>query len=192
MISSEKQMLRSRIGAELSRMSPDARVRASAAVAANLVQRLGENAGTIFGFAPLRQEPDWTAALAAGWKIALPRIEQERLVFHHVDSLDVLVSGAFGTREPVNELGTVAPISSARAVLVPGVAFDRLGRRLGRGGGFYDRFLAVTGPQVLKIGVCFDLQIVEEVPSEPHDVRMDAVVTESGWIEMPDTATRPG
>ena len=65
-------------------------------------------------------------------------------------------------------------------ILVPGLAFDKSGARLGRGRGFYDRFLAgITG---FRVGVCFDWQLVESVPVEAHDIRMDAVVTPSQII----------
>jgi len=65
-------------------------------------------------------------------------------------------------------------------VIVPGVAFTANGDRLGQGGGWYDRFLAATGPGCTTIGVGFDLQLVERLPVEPHDVPLDHVVTESG------------
>jgi 5-formyltetrahydrofolate cyclo-ligase len=65
-------------------------------------------------------------------------------------------------------------------VIVPGVAFTASGDRLGQGGGWYDRFLAAIRPECVTIGVGFDLQVVDAVPVEPHDVRLDHVVTESG------------
>jgi 5-formyltetrahydrofolate cyclo-ligase len=65
---------------------------------------------------------------------------------------------------------------------VPGLAFTRKGLRLGRGGGYYDRYLAALPPTTLKIGVCFALQLVDAMPTEPHDQRMNAVVTEEGLV----------
>lgn len=65
-------------------------------------------------------------------------------------------------------------------VVVPGLAFTSAGDRLGQGGGWYDRFLAATGPACVRVGVCFDEQIVESIPIEAHDVPVDAVVTPTG------------
>lgn len=69
------------------------------------------------------------------------------------------------------------------AVLIPGLSFDRHGYRLGKGGGNYDRFLS-DNPQLTPIGVCFDQQLVDELPHEPHDVPMRRVCTELGWIDV--------
>ena len=63
-------------------------------------------------------------------------------------------------------------------IVVPGVAFDARGGRLGYGGGFYDRFLASAGEGAIRIGICFEVQVVDEVPMAGHDLRVDAVVTE--------------
>ena len=67
-------------------------------------------------------------------------------------------------------------------VIVPGVAFTPDGARLGQGGGWYDRFLAKVRPDCTSIGVGFDLQVVDVLPTEPHDVRLDSIVTESGAV----------
>jgi 5-formyltetrahydrofolate cyclo-ligase len=67
-------------------------------------------------------------------------------------------------------------------ILVPGLAFSNDRRRLGRGGGFFDRLLAGRAAQAFKLGICFSFQITDEVPSEPHDVVMDAVITDSGAL----------
>ena len=67
-------------------------------------------------------------------------------------------------------------------ILVPGLAFSRGRHRLGRGGGYFDRLLGGRGAQAFKLGICFSFQIVDQLPSEPHDVTMNAVVTESETI----------
>lgn len=77
----------------------------------------------------------------------------------------------------------VAP-AMVDVALIPGLAFDPLGRRLGRGGGHYDRLLPLLRPDCLRIGVCFELQRVAAVPEEPWDQRVDAVVTEAGIWEV--------
>jgi 5-formyltetrahydrofolate cyclo-ligase len=75
-------------------------------------------------------------------------------------------------------------------VIVPGVAFTVNGDRLGQGGGWYDRFLAAIGPGCTTIGVGFDIQLVERLPVEPHDVRLDHVVTESGMASRSPPSAR--
>ena len=86
-------------------------------------------------------------------------------------------TGAFGIREPVGT--TMEP--SPDLVLVPGLAFDTTGGRLGRGKGFYDRWLAAN-PTVRSVGICFKCQIVESLPFESHDARVSAIVSEEGVL----------
>jgi len=71
-------------------------------------------------------------------------------------------------------------------VIVPGVAFDRKGHRLGFGAGYYDRFLPKLRPGVKKIAVAFEVQLVDSVPAEEHDIRMDAILTEEQLISLPN------
>jgi 5-formyltetrahydrofolate cyclo-ligase len=120
------------------------------------------------------------ALRSQGCAIAYPRCVDVRtaeraLVFCRVENLDELRPGAFGLSEPLD----AQPLASLHleAVIVPGVAFDRLGRRLGYGGGYYDRWLAAfTG---LSVGLCFEAQIVEDLPEDAHDVRLQTVITEA-------------
>lgn len=137
----------------------------------------------MLGFAPLRLEPDWLSDWA-GTEIALPRIEGERMVFYRVtDPARELCMGQFGAREPFADDATRVRPEDAATILVPGLAFDETGGRLGRGGGFYDRFLATSASRARTLGVGFACQLVDRVPLEAHDIQLDAVVTEDGWIE---------
>lgn len=86
--------------------------------------------------------------------------------------------GAFHIEEPTGN-NTVSP-DDIELVVVPGVAYDRFGNRLGRGKGFYDRLLQST--RATKVGVCYEFQLLDEVPSEEHDVKMDMVISQSGCI----------
>lgn len=182
MIPTEKQMLRLRIAEALRAINADERAEKSAAIAAHLVSRLGLEPGLVLGFAPLRREPDWTSVLGAGWQVALPRVEGEKLIFHRLASLAELKPGSHGAREPEADEATRISPTDATAVLVPGVAFDSCGARLGRGGGFYDRLLAHPHFAARRIAVCFACQLVERVPVETHDIEVDEIVTEDGWI----------
>ena len=100
-----------------------------------------------------------------------------------------LTPGKFGIGEPTQKMGIPFETSLSRstAVLVPGLAFDHKGRRLGRGKSFYDRFLSQAKMlPALKIGICWDLQIVDRVPTEDWDIPMDVLVTEEGIIRIGD------
>ncbi|MBD5306980.1 MAG: 5-formyltetrahydrofolate cyclo-ligase [Bacteroides sp.] len=86
--------------------------------------------------------------------------------------------GAFHIEEPVGD--ELVDPSEIEMIVVPAVAYDRRGNRLGRGKGFYDRLLATTG--ATKVGVAYEFQLVDEVPTEEHDVPMDIVITQSSYI----------
>jgi 5-formyltetrahydrofolate cyclo-ligase len=92
-----------------------------------------------------------------------------------------IAPGYCGIPEPVPEViqGQTVDPATIDIVVVPGSVFDRHGGRLGYGGGYYDRFLANDSPRAARIGLAFDLQVVETVPVEPHDQRMDYIVTET-------------
>jgi 5-formyltetrahydrofolate cyclo-ligase len=97
-----------------------------------------------------------------------------------------LVPGRFGLLEPVGpRLGPTA-IGTADVVVVPALAVSRAGVRLGRGGGYYDRALRHARDGALVVAVVFDDEVVDEVPAEPHDHRVDVVVTPAGgWQALP-------
>ncbi len=108
--------------------------------------------------------------------VFLPRVEGDDLAIVEFKG-DNLQEGAFGIYEPAGE---PVGIENMDAVIVPGVAFDRLGNRLGRGKGYYDRLLRNFCHT--KIGVAFSCQIVDTVPHEPHDIKMDMIITEKEII----------
>lgn len=122
-------------------------------------------------------------SLADGRTIAVPWCRDgKRLGLFHLRALDELVPGRFGILEPESGLRdhpsrTIGPASLDLALL-PGVAFDRRGGRLGHGRGYFDRLLAELRPDAVRVGLAFECQLVEEVPMGPHDVRLDAIVTE--------------
>ena len=119
--------------------------------------------------------------LADGKTVLLPTVIGEGLMEWHVySSKSELKNGAFGIGESAGELYSgfskyTSPSEKQMIALVPGVAFDAVGRRLGRGKGYYDRFLAAH-PHIYKIGVCFDFQKVMEVPVDEQDVPVDEVI----------------
>jgi 5-formyltetrahydrofolate cyclo-ligase len=119
--------------------------------------------------------------LQAGKRLVCPRVVGgQRLEHHEVRSLDELVESARGLWEPDPHRSPRMDPSGLDLILVPGIAFDRLGNRLGFGRGYYDRFLsALSAP---KVALAFSLQIADSVPHSPLDVPVDWVVTESETI----------
>lgn len=119
------------------------------------------------------------AVLAAGRVLALPRMDGERLHFARVERWGTLVRGRFGIQEPPATAPEVL-FTRGDLLLLPGVAFDAGGGRLGRGGGHYDRALAALRETPYLVGVGFAFQLVARVPLAAHDRRVDAFVSERG------------
>lgn len=121
--------------------------------------------------------------LADGKLLAYPRVAGERLQFVAVDDLAVLAPGAFGIPEPQG--GGEVPLGSLDLLIVPGVAFDLSGHRLGYGKGYYDRALAGACGRPLPIGFAYEFQLVANLPVAGHDVRLGQLVTEQRWLRFP-------
>ncbi len=153
-----------------------------------IAQQRWQNARSILFHAPMAGELDlWPLvgeALAASRTVALPRFvpEDNLYIVCEIENTDGdLEPGQFGIREPAEDCRQIS-LKRLDLILVPGVAFDLQGRRLGRGKGYYDQLLAeVRGPIC---GVAFDEQIVAEVPLEPHDVVVDCILTPTRWLEL--------
>lgn len=127
------------------------------------------------------------SALREGKQVFCPKIEgpagNRTMSFYRIMALEELQEGFQGIPEPMvlQERRYEAGKNSRDLVLMPGTAFDRQRRRLGYGGGFYDRFCqAAQG--AARIALCFDCQLLEELPEEETDIRPERIVTESGWI----------
>ena len=120
-----------------------------------------------------------------GKRIVVPLCcpETRELMPCRIDGFDELESGHYGIREP--KVSPLQPVSQREidAVVVPAVAFDRRGYRVGYGGGYYDRFLPGC-PQAAKIGAAFARQIIAAIPADPYDVTVDRIVTEKGVISL--------
>ena len=161
---------------------------AIAAKSCEIVRRLKElreirELSTLMVFLNFGSEVVTDGLIAWGWeegkRIVVPfcRPEGRELTPCRIDSFAELETGHYGIREPKADRLRVVPPGEIDAVVVPAVAFDRRGYRVGYGGGYYDRFF-LGCPQAAKIGVAFACQITEEVPVEPYDVTMDCIVTE--------------
>jgi len=147
--------------------------------------------GALMGYMPMWEEfdvePIMQAWLDAGGRLCSPVVNwvAGTMVPCRLGGLQPphVRMGLRGVREPVSD--EVVPMEQVAAVIVPGLAFDRTGRRLGRGGGFYDRFLSKLPPEVLRIGVCFDEQIIKAVPVDGHDCAVQLIASPTEVIEAP-------
>jgi 5-formyltetrahydrofolate cyclo-ligase len=179
MISEEKQSLRAEARRFLLGLDSDRR-RAEGQKILSHLNRWDTwlAARTVCVFSALPSEPDLLTPWPDGKKIILPRVVGSKMRVHLVDNSEMLVAGSFGILEPAPS----APFASAKAdiIFVPGLAFDRSGVRLGRGGGYYDRLL--TDFEGLRVGVCFEESVFERIPSESHDACMDFLITPGGII----------
>lgn len=122
-------------------------------------------------------QPLWAAARAARKAVLVARLRDDVIEFAAVETWEDLVPGRYGVPVPP-ETEPAVEVDSDTLLVVPGLAFDARGNRLGRGGGHYDRLLA--GRRAFSIGVGFALQLVDRVPIEEHDQPADLVATERG------------
>ncbi|MDI3480365.1 MAG: 5-formyltetrahydrofolate cyclo-ligase [Tepidanaerobacteraceae bacterium] len=119
-----------------------------------------------------------TKTLAEGKRVAVPKVKKGfGLLAVEIKGLDDLLPGAFGIPEPPGDKG-ISP-EEIDLVVVPGVAFDKNGNRMGYGAGYYDSFLPKLRPEVKKIAVAFEMQVTDNLPTEEHDVKMDMLITEN-------------
>ncbi|MBV8141963.1 MAG: 5-formyltetrahydrofolate cyclo-ligase [Verrucomicrobia bacterium] len=172
---SDKSCLRRLMRERLKLLSPDERHLRSVRTCEKLRRLLGGR-NSIGLFAPTLAEPDldllWDLGLLKDHRISYPSCKEGVLSFHSVLTLSELIPGRFGIRESVPGPRP----EKLDLILVPGLAFTADGSRLGRGAGFYDKFLSGVSGSTVKIGVCFEFQCLSEIPQESHDVKMDAVV----------------
>ena len=143
-----------------------------------------DRATTILAFASIRNEVRTRASMQAAWatgkRVALPRVVGDQLQLHLVDSETALVEGAFSVPEPPATAAIVQP-GDVDVALVPALAVDPRGYRIGYGGGYYDKLI----PRLQRACTCavaYDFQLIAEVPELPFDVAVDVVVTDERVI----------
>jgi 5-formyltetrahydrofolate cyclo-ligase len=121
-------------------------------------------------------------ALGHGKRIVVPYCVNDELETFHLTDMSQLAVGMYRILEPKPELRTVAnlkvPVDELELIIVPGVAFDRDGGRLGHGKGYYDKLLEHARPQTPLVALAFECQLFPQIPMQEHDVYMDTVVTE--------------
>lgn len=199
----QKDAVRRKMLSRLAGMPADEAGRASVVICDSLITLLQDGNmvgdGVVLSFAPIRRgtavdEVDLSTLhheLIRRGRLALPRLDWENRAMEAVrlprapalDETSALEVRRHGVPEPA--IGEAVAPGSLCAILVPGLAFDRRGGRLGRGGGFYDRYLERLGSARAPtlIGVCFEAQVTDRVPMESHDRTVDLVVTERSLLK---------
>ena len=191
---SEKQEIRHRMAVLRSELSESDAAEAGLKIAGRIlelpaVKRIQGNAPVIALFAPIRHEPDLLSNAelfaAHGFRIALPRVEGDTLVFSAIDPDTVYNRGSFGIREPSPDALRI-PREDICVMCLPGLAFDREGGRIGYGKGYYDRYLSGAKREDLPILIAtgYDFQLLDRIPQAPSDRRADYVITPSGTLQV--------
>jgi len=144
-------------------------------------------AKTVLCYANLRDEVLTSALIReiirSGRTLALPAVRGEEMKALRLTSPELMHRGAFRILEPDGD-EEIAP-EEFDLLLVPGVGFDPQGNRLGYGGGYFDRFLSAS--RGVKVGLCYSVQVMDEIPAEPHDISMDIIVTEKEIYRCKET-----
>jgi len=179
-----KKHLRKEIKARLLAMTPqEARARSRAACESMIAQKEFAQACTTMIYLSIPGEVDTADLALAAWRagktVLAPKVswEHRHLVPMEIRSLETgVVAGSYGVREPAE--GHPWPLEDIDLIVVPALAYDRRGNRLGRGAGFYDRFLAHPQVRAFKCGLAFQDQVLEELPVQDHDFPVQMLVTD--------------
>ena len=170
-------MLRKAVRTRLAAMSDADKEQQSTAICHSLKAHIAVTGARVVAlFSPLPDEPRiWPLVedLSKSMAVLLPRIEGDVMNFYCY-SPESMSSGAFGILEPVGG-EPVAPYE-IDVMVVPGVAFTLTGDRMGRGKGYYDKYMSLEEFRAVKIGVCYDVQLVDVLPTEIHDVKIDSII----------------
>ncbi|NCD25724.1 MAG: 5-formyltetrahydrofolate cyclo-ligase [Deltaproteobacteria bacterium] len=187
---SNKAELRNLFRTRRHNLTRDKRSDASARIRARLLD-LPETrlAGSVLLYVPTKNEVDTWPLLEHFWtvgvQVLLPRCRDNQPGFmdiHAVNSAAELGPGQFGLTEPILGLAPLVTEPEPDLILVPALAFDRRGFRLGFGGGYYDRFLTCLTHPHLRVGLAYDFQIAERLPAEPWDMPVQCIITQDTII----------
>ena len=173
----EKRTMRKEIRAEIAKLSAEEKQILSSQIF-NKLEQLDKisDASVVALFVALPDEPQTADfiehLLHKNKRVVVPRIEGDEMNFYDIS--EGVKIGAFGIMEPTST--TPVKPSEIEVMVVPGVVFTLDGARCGRGKGFYDKYLSLKGFRAYTIGVCYPCQVVENLPSEPHDKQLDLIV----------------
>ncbi|HIS85280.1 MAG TPA: 5-formyltetrahydrofolate cyclo-ligase [Candidatus Faecivicinus avistercoris] len=188
----DKKALRKRIAEQKRAMTPEQIEAASQRLAERLFQTDAyQNALSIYGYLSYNQEirtlPILRRAMIDGKRVAVPKVYGDEMRFIWMDDLSLVAPGYYDIPEPIAD-GPVADDELA-LMLMPGLAFDPEGHRVGYGGGFYDRYLAAH-PDHKLVALCYGFQLVDHLDCEAHDIPVHRVIPdeETRAVSLPDLA----
>jgi 5-formyltetrahydrofolate cyclo-ligase len=189
MIESEKQRLRERMR-KLGEAPPEGKMLCLQHL---LGIDLWKRSSSILLYAPLFGEPDPTPLIDKTGRRSFffPKVSGNSLEIYRMTSRSNWIRGAFGIREPDPESWEKSSPEEIDLAVIPGLAFDSGGGRLGRGMGYYDRLLGNPAFRGIKLGIAWEWQIVEKVPSEAHDIRMDLILAGEKMIDPGSMLDKP-
>lgn len=182
----EKQTVRDEIRTQIASFSPEDRIVMDAQIATHITHLpFWETSSVVVGYMAIGDEVDLHAVLRAsveaGKRVALPRVEDSSggMSVRYVDDFTAgLERHPYGFLQPSADAPSVPDFTGA-LLLIPGRAFDRAGRRVGRGGGYYDRFLAEANSSAVTVGVGYSLQLRSHIPFEKRDQPVQIVITDA-------------
>lgn len=190
-IREEKAHLRQSITEHILRMPDKSRATESRSLCKRILENLPQGLLIIAGYAPLKSEADILPLLETlierGDRVYLPVFTNNILTFRSCSGFSQLTPGALNILEPPESAPVIDPLE-LNIALVPGRAFDRSCHRLGRGNGGYDKWIRIQrqrNPNTKFWGIAFECQIVNDVPREKHDERVDNVITARGFVSPP-------
>ncbi len=199
MVNDERQMLRNKILGARDLLSASERHGKSSSAVQNFWS-LPEMKrwSTLFIYVNFRSELETLElirlCLSQGKRVAVPLVDASTVSMIPLliqDPEKDLVPGYYGIPEPDPQKSLRVAAREIDAAVIPGSVFDIQGGRLGYGGGYYDRFLVNDAPQAKRIGLAFEMQVVEKVPVEPHDQPLDILITEKGIVNLPRNTEEP-
>lgn len=185
-----KKTIRKEILKKRDEMSPDSKMLKDTLIKERLFS-LSEyiNAQTILFYVSFRSEVDTLSmireSLAREKRIVIPKVNKEEhmLMLYEIKDITELTAGYMGIPEPSMPDGKLVNLESIDLIIIPGVAFDYLGNRLGYGAGYYDILLSKKQKKIPIVALAYEEQIVDSIPSEKHDVKVDMIVTDKTVIK---------
>lgn len=181
-----KKELRQEIKQRLAEMSRKDRIEKSKQICQHLLAADAyQKASVVMAFLSMPHEVDTTPIILHAWQqgktVAVPKVswEQRHMIPVEIQSLETEIeTGNHGLRNPT--MGVPVPFEDIDLILTPGLGFDLRGKRLGRGGAYYDRFFKSPGLRAARWALSFSLQVFDQIPTNDGDMPVDAIVTESG------------
>lgn len=187
----DKKVLRKKMLEKRSQLSLEEIERKSKIIANNLFNlNQYKEANFIFSFISFKDEVDTHEIIKksinmgkrVGVPVPVPKTKELK-ISELIDFDKELSLGFYNILTPKDKYIRIVPPKLVDLVLVPGVAFDKRGYRVGYGGGYYDRFFSNINENVIKIGLCYEMQIIPEVPKDPYDIPIDFILTEKEFIQ---------